>query len=115
MGAILYEGTCANQRLCSPNKLWEYPAAGLPILATNLPYLGQQVLQHHIGFVVDEPLSAAHILKTWRSISPEALVTARKATATFSSQHDWESQAAIFVQAVNRAASNGQGARPIPE
>lgn len=52
LGAILYEPTCVNQLLCSPNKLWEYPAANVPILATDLPYLRSQISSNGIGSIL---------------------------------------------------------------
>src|SRR5690606_35834587 len=34
VGAIPYPITCLNHWGCAPNKLWEYPGAGVPIIAT---------------------------------------------------------------------------------
>jgi glycosyltransferase involved in cell wall biosynthesis len=114
LGAILYEGTCANQRLCSPNKLWEYPSAGLPILASDLPYLGKIVRDNQIGFVVSEPVTAQSIQATLASLTPDRLSQASAAVARFSEASTWESQALRFVEAVTSAAKGDLLDQPTP-
>lgn len=51
VGIIPYQGTCLNNQYCSPNKLYEFIAAGLPILATDLPELRRIVIGEKIGLV----------------------------------------------------------------
>jgi glycosyltransferase involved in cell wall biosynthesis len=113
LGAVLYEGTCANQRLCSPNKLWEYPAAGVPLLASDLPFLGKMVSQHDIGICVREPVTAHAISQTLVQVTPQNLAAWRENAMEFSRNHSWETEAATFVAEVNRAASKARPDRPI--
>lgn len=52
-GVIPYQATCLNNRYCTPNKLFEFIAAGLPILATDLPEIRRMVHEGEIGLVGD--------------------------------------------------------------
>lgn len=53
LGATLLEDTCLNHRLALPNKLFEYIAAGLPVLASNLPEIASIVRKFNVGQLVD--------------------------------------------------------------
>ncbi|MCF7767865.1 glycosyltransferase [Achromobacter pulmonis] len=52
-GSIPYLATCLNNRYCTPNKLFEYVAAQLPILASDLPEIARIVRQFDLGLTVD--------------------------------------------------------------
>lgn len=52
-GVIPYQGICLNNYYCTPNKLFEFVAAGLPILASDLPELRRLVEDQQIGRVAD--------------------------------------------------------------
>lgn len=52
-GVIPYQATCLNNHYCTPNKLFEFIAAGLPILATDLPEIRRLVEGQQIGQVGD--------------------------------------------------------------
>jgi glycosyltransferase involved in cell wall biosynthesis len=56
VGIIPYPPIDLNHRLCSPNKLFEFIQAGLPILANDLPFLRQLIDGEQIGMVA--PLSS---------------------------------------------------------
>ncbi len=78
-GVIPYQSTCLNNHYCTPNKLFEFIAAGLPILATDLPEIGRIVTGHAIGLVgdtgsprklaalMDDFFSDAQRLASWRA------------------------------------------------
>jgi glycosyltransferase involved in cell wall biosynthesis len=114
LGAVLYEGTCANQRLCSPNKLWEYPSAGVPLLASNLPFLGRAVADNNIGFVVDEPLTPQAISAKLNGLTPDALKQARANAIEFAQSSSWEKEAAVFVDAITRVGKVYPSGQPVP-
>lgn len=50
-GVIPYQATCLNNYYCTPNKLFEFIAAGVPILSSDLPELRKFVVGHNIGLV----------------------------------------------------------------
>jgi len=52
-GVIPYQPTCLNNLYCTPNKLFEFIAAGIPILATDLPEIRRIVHDKNIGMVGD--------------------------------------------------------------
>ena len=52
-GVIPYQATCLNNHLCTPNKLFEFIAAGIPILASDLPEIRKIVEGQSIGLVGD--------------------------------------------------------------
>jgi glycosyltransferase involved in cell wall biosynthesis len=52
-GLIPYLANCLNTRYCTPNKLFEMVAAGIPIVASDLPELRRLVAGHGIGLVGD--------------------------------------------------------------
>jgi len=53
VGIMLYRNVSRNYRFCAPNKLFEYPMLGLPVLASNQPHLAQVIETHNIGLCVD--------------------------------------------------------------
>jgi len=77
-GVIPYQATCLNNYFCTPNKLFEFIAAGIPILASDLPEIRNMVQGQQIGLVgdmstpeelaclVDEFFSDEQRLASWR-------------------------------------------------
>ncbi len=63
-GVIPYQATCLNNYYCTPNKLFEFIAAGIPILASDLPEIRRIIETHNLGLLAD--LSTAK--KTAQSI-----------------------------------------------
>jgi glycosyltransferase involved in cell wall biosynthesis len=50
VGVALLEDTCLNHRLALPNKLFEYIAAGVPVVVSDLPELRGIVNHYNIGW-----------------------------------------------------------------
>lgn len=77
-GIIPYQAICLNNYYCTPNKLFEFIAAGIPILASDLPELRRIVDECGIGLVadlstpellaarIDEFFSDAEVISQWR-------------------------------------------------
>ena len=61
VGVSLLEDTCENHRLALPNKVFDYVAAGVPVVVSALPELERLVAAHGIGWTVDpsDPASVA--------------------------------------------------------
>ncbi len=53
LGIIPYRPTCLNNLYCTPNKLFEYVAATVPMLASDLPELRRLIAGNAIGLMVD--------------------------------------------------------------
>jgi glycosyltransferase involved in cell wall biosynthesis len=52
-GVLFYEDNCLNHRYCSPNKIFEYLMAGLPVLTSNLFEMKRLVETDGIGIVAE--------------------------------------------------------------
>lgn len=52
-GIIPYQATCLNSYYCTPNKLFEFIAAGVPVIASDFPEIRQIVKRYNLGLVGD--------------------------------------------------------------
>jgi glycosyltransferase involved in cell wall biosynthesis len=53
-GILFYEDNCLNHRYCSPNKMFEYLMAGIPVLVSNLVEMKRLVEEYRVGVVAPE-------------------------------------------------------------
>lgn len=53
VGILFYEDNCLNHRYCSPNKMFEYIMAGIPVITSNLYEMKKIVLSNNIGVVAN--------------------------------------------------------------
>lgn len=102
LGVIPYVETCLNTRYCTPNKLFEFVAAGLPILGSDLTEVRRLLTNHDIGMVVDmrdpEALAAA-IRDMFTPANLERYrVNIRKAREILNWQHEGERFVSIVEQ-----------------
>ena len=67
LGVAPIANACVSYYYCSPNKLFEYMNAGLPVIASNFPELEKVVLGHGIGLTFD-PSSPSAIARAARLI-----------------------------------------------
>ena len=65
VGVSLLEDSCDNHRMALPNKLFEYVAAGLPVVVADLPEAARLVRERGIGWCADpgDPRSVAAALR----------------------------------------------------
>lgn len=78
LGIIPYQAICLNNYYCTPNKLFEFIAAGIPILGNNLPEINDIVVNNLIGLtgdmssakqlarLIDDCFSNQERLDTWK-------------------------------------------------
>lgn len=83
IGIIPYENTGLNHWNCSPNKIWEYPNAGVPILASRLAFLHQMISSHGIGWTMPSESGAKDIVDFFVQLKPEDLAEKQANCATF--------------------------------
>jgi len=65
VGVSLLEDVCDNHRLALPNKLFEYVAAGVPVVASRLPEIRRLIEGRGIGWTADasDPADVARALR----------------------------------------------------
>lgn len=90
LGAIPYENTSLNHYYCTPNKLWEYPNAGVPILATALPEMAAMINAHQTGILLPLAFEADDIVKALENLNDDQLHAMRQACETFNAAQNWE-------------------------
>ena len=94
--AMPIQPTTLNHRLTTPNKLFEAMAAGVPVVASDLPGMAPIVRETRCGLVVD-PTDPAAIAAACREIldapPDEAAAWRRRALAAAHETYNWENQA----------------------
>ena len=90
LGAIPYENTGLNHWYCNPNKLWEYPNAGVPIIASPFPELRKIIETNEIGWLLPDPLTPRDIAAAINKLTPEELEIASRNCRTFIQKDNWE-------------------------
>lgn len=89
LGVIPYENTCMNHWLCSPNKLWEYPVAGVPMLVSDFPILREVAVGEGVGLVLPDRLDGPSLAGLLRSITSDDLARMRHACEAFIARDNW--------------------------
>lgn len=89
LGAIPYENTGLNHWFCNPNKLWEYPNAAVPIIASPFPELRALIEKYNLGWFLPESLSPREIAATINELTDEQLAEASVNCRRFIAQDNW--------------------------
>jgi glycosyltransferase involved in cell wall biosynthesis len=103
VGLALIEPACLSYEMTLPNKLYEYVAAGLPVLSSDVPVLAREVREHGVGTVADPADPAAVAAALREVVEPEANARYRAAARRLASEATWEREreklAAIYGSA----------------
>lgn len=73
VGVTPLQDTCLNRRFALPNKLFEYLAAGLPVVASDLPEIRRVVAPHDVGVLCEPGDQAALVAALRRAVAQKAL------------------------------------------
>ncbi|WP_345970031.1 glycosyltransferase [Sulfurimonas sp. HSL1-6] len=95
-GLLFYENTCLNHYYCSPNKLFEYTMAGIPVIVSDLYEMHRLVTNNGIGVVAEEN-SAEGVLDAVRraeSLDPKTL---KENLHRFKKRYNWENQEEVLL------------------
>lgn len=110
VGVTLLQDTCENHRLALPNKLFEYIAAGVPVVASDLPEIRRLVGEHGVGWCVapGDPEILADTLR--RALEERADPALRERLALAAAELSWprEQQRLVGLYA-ELAGANGSG------
>jgi glycosyltransferase involved in cell wall biosynthesis len=99
LGAIAYRNVGLNNYYTSPNKLFEYCAAGVPVVASRFPELVKVVEGLGIGATFD-PERPEEIAAAVNGLvdDPSALERVRANVARAASRFTWESESAKLLE-----------------
>jgi glycosyltransferase involved in cell wall biosynthesis len=89
LGVIPYENICLNHWFCTPNKLWEYPAAGVPILCSPFPELAAVVETFGVGCLLDDPVTPEAIAAAVASMTEEDVQKKVESCKQFIRKDNW--------------------------
>lgn len=99
LGAIPYHGVDLNNHYCSPNKLFEFIAAGVPFVCNDLPFLGSILVQHGCGLTVDfaDDVAAGQAIASLLG-NAQALATLKDAAQKASETLNWNVEGAKLLK-----------------
>jgi SAM-dependent methyltransferase len=97
VGLMLIERTGRSYELTLPNKLFEYAAAGVPILASDMPVLAGVVSEAGIGEVVPVDDIAAIALGMERLASPDVNAAVRARVRAFAARETWDREREVLA------------------
>jgi glycosyltransferase involved in cell wall biosynthesis len=96
VGILFYENNCLNHYYCSPNKIFEYIMAEIPVIVSNLYEMNRLVKTHGIGCVACENTVNGLIkaIKEMRSLNKEDLIHNIRSIKTI---YNWGKQEKILL------------------
>ncbi|HEY6549883.1 MAG TPA: glycosyltransferase [Solirubrobacterales bacterium] len=97
LGLALIEPVCLSYRMTLPNKLYEYVAAGLPVLSSEVPVLAGEVRRHGLGLVADSADPAAVAAALEAMLEPSAQARFRDAVARLAAETSWEREQLVLA------------------
>ena len=105
LGVAPIANACMSYYYCSPNKLFEYMNAGLPVIASNFPELEKVVLGHEIGLTFD-PADPDDIARAARKIldNPALAARMRQNALNASGHYNWGNEARKLIGIYERLA-----------
>jgi glycosyltransferase involved in cell wall biosynthesis/trans-aconitate methyltransferase len=109
-GLLLIQPICLSYELTLPNKLFEYAAAGLPMLASDLEVIGRVVRQEQLGEVVPPDEIGAIAAGMRRLLDSSVNELTRERVRTFTAAHTWEAEREV-LRRVYRTAEHERVAR----
>ncbi len=102
-GLCLIQPICRSYELCLPNKLFEYAAAGVPVLASDLPVLGALVRHEGFGALVPAADPSAIAASLERLLEPDGWRLAAQRARAFANAHSWTGEAQTLTDMYTRA------------
>ncbi|WP_167784717.1 glycosyltransferase family 4 protein [Ramlibacter rhizophilus] len=113
VGLIPYAAVDEMHRYCSPNKLFEFVMAGLPVIANDLPYLRDVVAGHDFGWLGElESVDALSSMMAQALASPDRLQQYATHAIAARQQLNWDREAAQLAALYARLEAAAQPAPP---
>jgi glycosyltransferase involved in cell wall biosynthesis len=102
LGLMLIEPICRSYELTLPNKLFEYVAANLPILSSDLPVIGPLVESEQLGAVVPAGDPEAIARAMLHLVQPDHNSWLRERVASFAQRTTWEQEQGLLAHVYKR-------------
>lgn len=114
LGIVTYPYTGLNNIYCSPNKLFEYAVAGLPVVTTAQPPLREMVERYQIGICIQQAVNSCEQARVCANAIKKAfdMITVFKNNLPdFVEAHKWENEAkkleGAMTALIEEKCSNG--------
>lgn len=104
VGLALIQPVCLSYRMSLPNKVFEYVAAGLPVLGTDLPAISALVNEHRIGLLAEPGEVEDVAAKLREMLEPERNSAFRDAARAAAGELHWDREAERLAQEYREAA-----------
>lgn len=106
VGIVPYVPVNINNYFASPNKLFEYIQAGLPVVASDLPFLRKIILGNKIGYVFDprDPRSIAQAINA--ATRDDVLPILRDNVRKIQTRYSWTEEQNKLLEVVNDLSSS---------
>jgi glycosyltransferase involved in cell wall biosynthesis len=88
-GIIPYEDKMLNHWIATPNKLWEYPGAGVPLIVQPFPEMRRVVETYRCGWLLPGEFTPAAIAGLLASLTDEMIAAAREGCRRFIEADSW--------------------------
>ncbi|MGY0073604.1 glycosyltransferase family 4 protein [Vibrio proteolyticus] len=89
IGVIPYELFGLNHLYCTPNKLWEYPASGVPILCSGMLEMKYSVEKDDIGWVIPQVFTSTDISDVVNNLKLDTLHQKRSNCLEYIKKDNW--------------------------
>ena len=89
MGLINYKNNCLNHNYCTPNKLWEYSRASLPMLLSNCTSFIELNKKYNFGKIIDDK-NYDGLQKVFLNLTNEELQKLSANSRKFYMKENWE-------------------------
>jgi len=90
VGIIPYEGDILNHWFCTPNKLWEFPSAGVPLIVQPFPELRKVIEKYGCGWILPETCTPETLAEMLRGLTDAQFCAAREGCRKFIEEDSWE-------------------------
>jgi glycogen(starch) synthase len=102
VGVVPYLPTNLNNYYASPNKLFEYIRAGIPVVGSDIPFLRKVIVGENIGCIFNpyDPRSIALAIN--RATGTDLLPVFRRSVRRVQDKYSWEHESKKLVMLVER-------------
>ncbi len=90
VGLALIENLCLSYYYCLPNKLFEYAACGVPILASDFPEMQSVITEFDAGWAVKPEAKA--IRNTIAALTPTSIAAKKARLSELAGAYAWENE-----------------------